>query len=87
MFQCARKFGIDYKPVHKCVNSEEGSEILANYGDITHNLNPKISFVPTIVFKGKYDQSLQNGALRNMLRTTCDLLQNQPEACRTRTQL
>lgn len=47
--KCASKLLIDWKSILQCANSEKGSELLNHFGRMTESLNPKISFVPTVL--------------------------------------
>ena len=45
---------VAWEPILDCLNSEEGSELLAMHGDDTHSLRPKMTFVPHIVMNGRH---------------------------------
>lgn len=68
-FQCADKLGIDWTSIQTCASGREGQELLAMYGDDTHSLRPKISFIPTIVLNGSQDG--QRAILKNFLLELC----------------
>lgn len=38
--------------VNTCITSTKGNDLLAQYGDKTHSVQPIIGFVPTIIFGG-----------------------------------
>lgn len=42
--------GADPVKYMRCADSNVGDNYLAEYGDITDSLRPKLAFVPTIVF-------------------------------------
>ena len=46
--RCANTVGISWEEVEKCVEGKEGHGLLAKFGDMTHNLQPRVSFIPTI---------------------------------------
>lgn len=46
--RCANTVGIAWEEVEKCVEGKEGHGLLAKFGDMTHNLQPRVSFIPTI---------------------------------------
>ena len=55
-FQCADQLNVDYTPIATCSERVEGDVLLVGYGDRTHALTPKITFVPTIVYDGVSNQ-------------------------------
>ena len=69
VFQCADELGIDWEPVRSCAQSTEGERLLAQMGDLTHALRPKVSFIPTIQVNG--DQGAQKNILKNLLLELC----------------
>ncbi|KAL1508959.1 hypothetical protein ABEB36_003772 [Hypothenemus hampei] len=48
--QCANKYKMDFKKIVTCASSKEGDELLASNGEKTWNLEPNLSYVPTIVY-------------------------------------
>ncbi|XP_074038747.1 gamma-interferon-inducible lysosomal thiol reductase-like protein [Leptinotarsa decemlineata] len=64
--KCASEHNIEWESIQECVNSEEGDEWLAEYGNRTYSVKPKISFIPTIIFNNIYKEPLQNIALKNL---------------------
>lgn len=50
--QCVEKFGEQWENVEGCVNGEKGESILKHMGDMTHSLNPQVTFIPTILIDG-----------------------------------
>jgi len=52
--KCSMIHDVAWEPILDCVNSEEGSNLLAMHGDDTHSLRPKMTFVPHIVMNGRY---------------------------------
>lgn len=78
--KCAESLGIDWSVIDKCVDSREGQELLAMYGDDTHSLRPKISFVPTILLDGS--QNGQKDILKNLRLQICRMYSGRsPENC------
>lgn len=56
--------------------------MLAQYGDQTLNLEPSISFVPTVVYNDVYDQNDQWRSLKDFVAVVCDKLNGtKPEIC------
>lgn len=49
-FQCADLINYPYEKLEKCAKSKEGFDLLATFGDMTHNFRPKLKWVPTVVF-------------------------------------
>ncbi|KAL0278933.1 UNVERIFIED_CONTAM: hypothetical protein PYX00_000610 [Menopon gallinae] len=47
--ECARYIMVEVAPILQCSRTKEGSELLKNYGEKTHDLSPAISFVPTVL--------------------------------------
>ena len=58
--RCANTVGISWEEVEKCVEGKEGHGLLAKFGDMTHNLQPRVSFIPTI--QGRIYPSLAKSA-------------------------
>lgn len=79
--QCVQKSNIQWQPVHNCLITAEGDKLLAQYGDVFDSAVPKITYVPRIVFNGTYNETVQNKAEGNFLKTTCELLNNIPDGC------
>lgn len=48
--QCANLIHYPFAKLEQCAKSKEGFDLLAAFGDITHNFRPKLQWVPTIVF-------------------------------------
>lgn len=48
---------------------------------MTDAVRPAITFIPTIIFNGVYNETLQDGAINNFLKTACGLLNYMPKAC------
>ena len=53
-FQCATDIGGEdvWAAVKKCYNSRRGDQILKHMGSLTHNLNPGVTFIPTVTIQG-----------------------------------
>ncbi|KAF4527255.1 hypothetical protein B566_EDAN006974, partial [Ephemera danica] len=63
--RCATSLQLDYNPIQTCEQSNRGKQLLATYGDRTHALRPRLSFVPTVTFNGTYNRELQRRSLRD----------------------
>lgn len=81
-FQCARRINLDIEPLRNCTHGKKGDEILAKYGDQTLNLEPSISFVPTIIYNDVYDTDNQWRSLKDFVAVVCDKINGtKPEIC------
>lgn len=69
------------REIEQCANSTDGSNFLKENGRITEQLNPKLTSVPTIVFKDHYESDLQKMALANFHATLCKQIQPTPPEC------
>ena len=67
--KCADELGINWQPIYKCGKVVEGQKLLAMYGDDTHSLRPKVSFIPTVVVNGRQDG--QTDMLKNLTSFVC----------------
>ncbi|KAF4530958.1 hypothetical protein B566_EDAN011339, partial [Ephemera danica] len=68
---CATIHNVNWTPINTCWMSTESDDLLAAYGDRTHALTPAITFVPTIVFDGVFNQADQDESLTNFKAVTC----------------
>jgi len=78
---CAEEVNLSYDLLKMCANNIAGSNFLAKYGDITLNVDPVITFVPTIIFNNSYSSENQNDSLNDFLFTACSLIEDKPEKC------
>ncbi|KAK9887911.1 hypothetical protein WA026_000214 [Henosepilachna vigintioctopunctata] len=80
---CAVSNGFDWQVISLCYQGDRGNELLAQYGTRTHSLNPKLRFVPTIIYDDVFDQTLQNESLYYFVKAVCSKLsQPLPNICR-----
>ncbi|KAF2896204.1 hypothetical protein ILUMI_09963 [Ignelater luminosus] len=79
--KCAPELDVPSQQILECSESVKGDELLVNHGERTHAVEPKITFIPTIVFNDKYDAQLQSGALSDFLWTACSLFTDKPSGC------
>ncbi|XP_050499092.1 GILT-like protein 1 [Diabrotica virgifera virgifera] len=84
--ECARRFGLDIPKLKSCSDSIEGDKLLATKGDRTFQLDPNISFVPTIVFDDQFKQVEQSQSLKDFVAVVCSKIQNKskPSVCNGR---
>ncbi|KAG5877485.1 hypothetical protein JTB14_029991 [Gonioctena quinquepunctata] len=82
---CARRNNLDVPSIRKCSEGLEGDRLLAANGDKTDNIFGQISFVPTIVFDGKYNDETQNQSLIDFVAVVCSKIEgDKPIICRNR---
>lgn len=67
--QCAKEVGATWDVINQCSISQEGSELLKQYGEETHSLNPSVSFIPTITLDKS--QGDQKDILKDLLKEVC----------------
>lgn len=49
--KCAKDLQLpNWHVIEECANTTEGSKLLQDYGERTHQLNPPLTEVPTITF-------------------------------------
>lgn len=49
--KCARDLQLkNWQIIEECANSTQGSKLLQNYGELTNQLNPPLTSVPTVTF-------------------------------------
>ncbi|RZB58813.1 gamma-interferon-inducible lysosomal thiol reductase-like, partial [Asbolus verrucosus] len=78
---CANYVGISWSDIKTCVDSGLGDELLVKNGDRTEAVTPAISYIPTIIFNGVYDDTLQYQGEHYFLSTACQLLSPKPDNC------
>ncbi|XP_058795515.1 GILT-like protein 1 [Phymastichus coffea] len=72
--------GLDeYKTMLNCAQSKEGRRLLAEYGDVTNDLDPKVTYIPTITFDYEFDNQIL--ILKNLTKQVCQRLLSPPEIC------
>ncbi|XP_064099324.1 gamma-interferon-inducible lysosomal thiol reductase-like isoform X1 [Macrobrachium nipponense] len=67
--KCVESHKERWVDVENCVNSDQGASILKHMGDMTHNLKPKVSFIPTITIDGSQDD--QKHVLQDFHKVLC----------------
>ncbi|XP_074038841.1 GILT-like protein 1 isoform X2 [Leptinotarsa decemlineata] len=82
---CARQYHLDVENFDSCSKGSEGDRLLAGMGDKTLALDPSISFVPTIIFDGKYNEDVQNDSLVDFVAVVCSKIGGtKPSICENR---
>lgn len=79
MRKCAVKVNLDVTPIEKCWKGTKGKELLAKYGEMTDDLSPKATFIPTITLDK--DSNDQAAILKNLLKQVCLRLNSPPAGC------
>ncbi|KAJ8962107.1 hypothetical protein NQ318_018061 [Aromia moschata] len=79
--KCANKNKLSWRTIKTCANGEEGKQLLAHFGDITGKLNPPLEYVPHILFNGVYQESTEDAARDDFLKTVCNMFNEKPEGC------
>ncbi|KAJ8965019.1 hypothetical protein NQ314_004417 [Rhamnusium bicolor] len=65
--QCATASNISWKSIQECFSSGQADELLVENGKRTDAVEPKITFIPTIVYNDIFSAALQNLSLTNFL--------------------
>ncbi|XP_012287566.1 GILT-like protein 1 [Orussus abietinus] len=83
---CASKININaasISRINECEKNSKGDELLAAMGVKTFALQPRLSFVPTIVINKAFSQENQSAALKNFKKLVCDNIGTveKPAAC------
>ncbi|XP_044758214.1 GILT-like protein 1 [Coccinella septempunctata] len=79
---CANQNGYNWNTLTACFEGRQGGDLLAAYGDRTHNLKPKLRFVPTIMLDDEFDQSVQNQCLHDLAGALCSKMSEpKPKVC------
>ncbi|CAG0894947.1 unnamed protein product [Darwinula stevensoni] len=70
--------GGNWQTLQDCGDGAQGNQLLANYGQMTHSLQPPVTFIPTILINGvKSDE-----AFRNLLQAVCNAYTGErPQEC------
>ncbi|XP_060524499.1 gamma-interferon-inducible lysosomal thiol reductase-like [Cylas formicarius] len=79
LHQCAIQAGISWARIEQCFSSGEAEKIFAANGEKTNSISP--SFIPTIAFDGKFNQTYQDEALTDFKKIICRLIYNRSPAC------
>ncbi|XP_045489747.1 gamma-interferon-inducible lysosomal thiol reductase isoform X1 [Pieris rapae] len=65
----------------KCAAGEQGDNLLAAYGDKTDVVQRPLSFVPTVIINEKFDQAIQDEAIKDLKSVVCRVAINKPASC------
>ncbi|XP_076355136.1 gamma-interferon-inducible lysosomal thiol reductase-like [Tachypleus tridentatus] len=81
--ECADKLKLEYDPISKCVNSEQGKKWQRQMAQKTEEQNLLYDFVPRIVINQEYSAQNQNKALYDFKGLVCKAYRGpKPEVCR-----
>ncbi|KAJ8965017.1 hypothetical protein NQ314_004415 [Rhamnusium bicolor] len=64
---CAASTNITWTSIQECLSSGKANELLASNGDRTSAVEPKIAFIPTIVYNNVFSEPLENITLSYFL--------------------
>lgn len=79
--ECARSLQIDFAPVQSCSTSDEGDQLMYNYGVQTDNLEPPHQYVPWLLFDGNFNEDDNEKAGADFVRVICSKLKQAPDVC------
>jgi len=74
---CASQLGVSLQKISDCATGEEGVEIHYMAGLSTDQLQPKVSFIPTIKLEGS--QGSQKAILKNFFKEVCSIYKSKYE--------
>uniref|UniRef100_A0A1B6L5V7 Saposin A-type domain-containing protein n=1 Tax=Graphocephala atropunctata TaxID=36148 RepID=A0A1B6L5V7_9HEMI len=75
--QCAAQTGVNYKKLMKCYNGPQGNKLINMYANRTAELQPPLSWVPTVVFNDVFNQTQSDAAQKNLYGVVCTFLPDQ----------
>ncbi|CAH1153261.1 unnamed protein product [Phaedon cochleariae] len=79
--KCAEKNKLSWTDIKLCMNGEQVNEIMEKMGNKTNNLEPKMMYVPYILFNDIHDDDVEDEARENFLKTVCKMFKNKPPGC------
>lgn len=82
---CATQSNVNNRAeIENCANHTDGSDLLAQLGDLTKVLSPKLSFVPTVTFKKTYKKADNDMSQVNFQNVLCSYITDKKAAeCQT----
>ncbi|XP_045530544.1 gamma-interferon-inducible lysosomal thiol reductase-like isoform X1 [Pieris brassicae] len=72
---------VESDKLKKCAAGEQGDNLLAAYGDKSDAVQRPLSFVPTVIINEKFDQALQDEAIKDLKSVVCRVAINKPASC------
>ena len=81
--KCAAQTGLEWNTLNQCVNSNVGSQLLYNNGEVTQHLSPALNYVPWIVVDGQHTAEINTEAETDLVSLVCKRYQGdqKPDAC------
>jgi len=80
--ECSELVGIDWDEVALCIENGFARELKLDAGRRTQRIRePYPLFVPTIVYNGTFNQTLQNRSLNEFFYVVCELIDNVVPEC------
>lgn len=79
--KCAQSLQVDFAPVQSCTTSDEGDQLMYDYGVQTEQLDPPHKYVPWILFDGAFSEDDNQKADSDLFRVICSKLEHAPDAC------
>jgi len=80
--ECAMMANMKEEMIRSCAEGMSGSEFLAEYGNKTHDLNPPLTSVPTVVFNDKFMKSDSDMAVSDFRKALCSRISGtKPAEC------
>lgn len=73
--------GLDATKLTQCQRSLRGPQLLKAMGDRTAKLNPKMVFVPWMLFDDRFGQKDQQAGLYDLRKVICSKMLEKPEGC------
>ncbi|XP_017771426.1 PREDICTED: gamma-interferon-inducible lysosomal thiol reductase-like [Nicrophorus vespilloides] len=70
---CCKAVNYNYDRLKRCMIAKS-EELLAAYGDRTDGNDPKVTFVPLVMFDDYYNRTLDDEGTENLLETVCKVL-------------
>ncbi|XP_025835054.1 GILT-like protein 1 [Agrilus planipennis] len=72
--QCVKNADVEWHAVEDCLKSDQGKNLQLQAEKETMEISP--SFIPTIVYNGVFNQTLQDRSLYNFKKTACSFIFN-----------
>lgn len=79
--KCAQSLRVDFTAVQSCSSSDEGDQLMFDYGVQTDSLQPSHQYVPWILFDGTFNEDDNQKADIDLVQVICSKLQDEPAAC------
>ncbi|XP_077560574.1 gamma-interferon-inducible lysosomal thiol reductase-like [Haemaphysalis longicornis] len=76
--KCAQKAETDWGVLDRCSRGPEGIQLLSEMGKRTLGHKPDINFVPYVDVNGFHNETVQDLAMQDLFRLTCEFLEPQP---------